>query len=199
MELILAQVRLARRAWGYEYTLGRSTPPPGPLTEMPGVTLNSYGRGATLYYTVRLGLHYDRLGHSDYAELLLRPLSTLIPPPPVRVDAPDTVQAEAYRLEGGYLVHLVNHTYNQRFLDAPIGAARQPLPPFDPTYSIHPIRSVIRVPKVRLEFEVEHGSYVARGLIGGWERRVNVAPGGQAIVEVDALGEYEGVALLSSK
>jgi hypothetical protein len=196
---ILAQVRLARRAWGYEYTLGRSTPPPGPLTEMPGITLNNYGRGATLYYTVRLGLHYDRLGHPDYAELLLRPLSALMPPPPVKADAPDTVQVEAYSLDGGYLIHLVNHTYNQRFLDAPIGAARQPLPPFDPTYSIHPIRHVIQVPRVRLEFKVEQGSYIARGLIGGWERRINVAAGENAVVNVDALGEYEVVALLPSK
>ncbi len=196
---ILASIRLARRAWGYEYTLGRSTPPPGPLTEMPGVTLNRYGDGATLYYSVRLGLHYDRLGHPDYADLLTRPLERLLPPPPVSAEAPDTVQVEPYTLEGGYLVHLVNHTYNQRFLDAPIGAARQPLPPFDPTYSIHPIRHVIRVPEVRLKFRVDPGSYVLRLPLRGVEERLRAEPGKPIEYTLSPLGEYELVALLPAQ
>ncbi len=194
---ILARVRLARRAWGYEYTLGRSTPPPGPLTEMPGIIMNRYGSGYTLYYSVRLGLHYDRLGHPDYAQLLLRPLKKLIPPPPVEAEAPDTVQVEPYRLDGGgYLIHLVNHTYNQRFLDAPIGAARQPLPPFDPSYSIHPIRWVIEVPSVRLALRVEPGSYLVRRLIGGGEERIQVKPGERLTYTLQGLGEYELLAVL---
>ncbi len=193
---LLAVIRLARRAWGYEYTLGRSTPPPGPLTEMPGVTASVYGQGAAIYYTVRLGLHYDRLGHPDYADLALRPLRAYAGQPPAWADAPDTVQFEPYRLDGGgVLIHLVNHTYNQRFLDAPIGAARQPLPPFDPAYSIHPIRRVISVPSVQVHVRLEPGSYLVRRLIGGGEERVNARPDGWLDYELRGLSDHEVLAI----
>jgi hypothetical protein len=192
---VLASIRLARRAWGYEYTLGRSTPPPGPLTEMPGIIEASYGGGAAVYYTVRLGLHYDRLGHPDYAELVMRPLLVHAGEPPAWAEAPDTVQFEPYRLEGGgYLIHLVNHTYNQKFLDAPIGAARQPLPPFDPAYSIHPIRRVISVPEATIHLRVEHGSYLVRRLVEGSEERVRVE-NGILKYKIRGIGEHEIVAV----
>ncbi len=194
---VLAKIRLARRAWGYEYTLGRSTPPPGPLTEMPGITESSYGDGHAIYYTVRLGLHYDRLGHPDYASLFERPLLRRAGEPPARLDAPDTVQFEPYLLRGGgMLVHLVNHTYNQRFLDAPIGAARQPLPPFDPAYSIHPIRRVIEVPSATLHARLEPGDYLVRRLVGGGEERVRVGEDGRLAYTLRGLGEYEVLAVL---
>lgn len=186
---ILARVRLAWRRWGYEYTLGRSTPPPGALTEMPGIIVTRTGQAKTVYYPHRLGLHYNRLGHPDYMELFLRPLRLVAPRPPVEVEAPDTVQAEPYRNGEAIIVHLVNHTYNQRFLDAPIGAARQPLPPFDPVYSIHPIRNVIRVPQVTIRASVEDGDYIVRVHPQGIEERVR-ASGGLLEYRLRDLGEY---------
>ena len=155
----VARLRASRNHWGYEYTLGRSIPPPDSLQETPGVTVNRYGRGIAVYYSLRLGIHYDRFGNPDYAALFTRILERYSIKPPVEIEAPDTVQAETYRWRECLLVHLVNHTYNQRFLDAPVtAAARQALPAFDPPYSVHPIRTVIPVRGVKIRLRAPWGS-----------------------------------------
>ena len=189
----LAMLRQARKPWGYEYTLGRSLPPPDSALRVPAVTLNKHGSGYALYYAVKLGLHYDRLGHPDYAELLLRVLSRHAPQPPASAKAPDTVQAEYYTQGDRLIIHLVNHTYNQRILDAPIGASRQALPPFDPAYSIHPARTVIPVAGVRVRVRVpEEGRYRVLEALSGAEETVD-SGGGWVEYTLRELGEYEVV------
>ena len=187
---VLARLRMARKPWGYEYTLGRSTPPPDSVLSLPAVTVNRYGDGTAIYYAVRLGIHYMRLGHPDYLELLRRVLARHAPPPPAGVDAPDTVQAEYHRQGERLVIHLVNHTYNQRINDAPLGATRQQLPPFDPSYSIHPIRSVIPVPGVRVWARVEPGRYRVILPLRGVEETVE-APSGRLEYTIHEVGEYE--------
>ncbi len=142
----LAYARLGRSAYGYEYTLGRSTPPPDSVLHLAGITLNQYGDGAALYYSFRLGAHYSRLGLPDYLELFVRPLMRNAPKPPITLEGPDTVQLEPYKKsDGTIIVHLVNHTYNQRILSAPTGPSKQALPGFDPAYRVHPIRNIIPI------------------------------------------------------
>jgi len=143
---VLARARLGRSAYGYEYTLGRSAPAPDSVLHLAGITLTEYGRGRIVYYAHLLGSHYTRLGHPDYAELFERILRRHAPPLKIRVEAPETVQSEPYKQgEDRIVVHLVNHTYNQKFLSTSSGPSKQALPSFEPSYRVHPIRQVIPV------------------------------------------------------
>lgn len=192
---VLAKLQMPRKPWGYEYTLGRSLPPPGSLLDAPAITINRYGNGYAVFYAVKLGIHYNRLGHPDYLELFTRVLERVAPKPLVEVEAPDTVQAEYYKQDGDrIIVHLVNHTYNQRMLDAPVGAARQALPPFDPTYSIHPIRNVIPVAGVKVRARLPEGRYKVRLAITGEEATVEASRRGLEYT-LNELGEYEVVVI----
>ncbi|MEB3757496.1 MAG: hypothetical protein GSR76_01395, partial [Desulfurococcales archaeon] len=148
----LAWTRLGRSHYGYEYTLGRSTPAPDSVLNVASIVHKKVGNngGGILYYSMRLGLHYSRLGHPDYLELLRRPLERYMAPPPIRVEAPDTVQSEFYHVGEGVSVHLVNHTYNQRILHAPTGPSKQSTPGFSPTYMVHPARTVIPVGNIKI-------------------------------------------------
>ncbi len=149
---VLAWTRLGRSHYGYEYTLGRSTPAPDSVLNVASIVHKKVGDngGGILYYSMRLGLHYSRLGHPDYLELLRRPLERYMAPPPIRVEAPDTVQSEFYHVGEGVSVHLVNHTYNQRILHAPTGPSKQSTPGFSPTYMVHPARTVIPVGNIKI-------------------------------------------------
>ena len=178
----LALARMGRSAYGYEYTLGRSTPPPDSPLRLAAVAVNSYGSGLSLYYSFRLGAHYSRLGLPDYSELLLRPLLKLAPKPPIFLKGPDTVQVEPYRKkDGSIVVHLVNHTYNQRILSAPTGPSKQAPPGFDPAYRVHPIRSLIPVRGLEL--------YVDKGEIEGGRPKAVAYPG-ETILDVAEEGDY---------
>ncbi len=193
----LARLRVARNHWGYEYTLGRSLPPPDSLQETPGVTVNRYGRGVAIYYSLRLGIHYDRFGNPDYSALFTSVLERHGIRAPVRVEAPDTVQAEYYWLGECITVHLVNHTYNQRFLDAPVSAAaRQALPAFDPPYSVHPIRTVIPVHGVKVVAETGWSRTVVRQPLESVE---TVVDGGRVEYQVEKLKDYTLVVLCPKK
>ncbi len=154
---VLAWVRLGRSGYGYEYTLGRSTPAPDSRLGLAGITLARRGRGAVLYYGSRLGMHVTRLGHPDYIDLIARPILSLAGEPPVSVEGAETVQVEAYRRGDSINVHLVNHTYNQRILSAPTGPSKQALPAFDPPYRVHPIRIVAPVGPLKIKVRVDDG------------------------------------------
>lgn len=186
---VLAWGRLGRSAYGYEYTLGRSTPPPGPRLSIAGIALGSLGEGRTLYYSVRLGAHYSRLGHPDYAQLYLRPLKRYAPPPPAGSDAPETVYVDYYRGGDFIAVHLVNLTVNERILAAPTGPSKQSLPPFTPQYSVHPARTLVEVPRFKLWLETEWERVKAFDAVSGEDLRVSV-DGDRLEVEVPGLREY---------
>ncbi|NOZ30564.1 MAG: hypothetical protein GXO68_01245 [Crenarchaeota archaeon] len=147
----LAYARMGRSGYGYEYTLGKSTPAPDSVLSLAAISYNEYGNGKTLYYSFRLGAHYSRLGIPDYAHLFLRPLLKYAPQPPVRLIGSETVQLEAYRKDDSIIVHLVNHTTNQRILSAPTGPSKQSPPGFDPAYRVHPTRVIVPVRDLTLE------------------------------------------------
>jgi len=153
---VLSLVKTTKAPYGYEYTLGRSTPPPDSnLENAAGIVLAHLGSGLALYYAGRIGAHYSRLGHPDYAELILRPLTKHTSRPPVIVEGPETLQTEYYRKNDRIVIHIVNHTYNQRILTAPTGPSKQALPTFIPPYSVHPPRTLIPIHDIIIKARVE--------------------------------------------
>ena len=195
---VLAWGSLGRSAYGYEYTLGRSTPAPGSPLNIAGIAVNDYGKGTVIYYAVRLGAHYTRLGHPDYRELFVRPLLRHAPRPPVWVEAPETLQAEPYTQGDRVVVHLVNHTYNQRILSAPTGPSKQALPAFDPAYRVHPAREIIPVRGVRVgaKLDLLNGRNKLRAFdaVAGRELKVDTTDD-SVIVDVGTVSEYSLVVI----
>jgi hypothetical protein len=188
---VLALVRAPKAPYGFEYTLGRSTPPPdSTLEKVAGVIMAEHGRGSIIYYSARVGAHYSRLGHPDYAELILRPLNKHAPKPPIKVEAPETIQTEFYRKGDRLVVHLVNHTYNQRILTAPTGPSKQSLPPYIPPYSVHPPRTIIPVNNIILELHSETDEkHTAYNAITGQKLEV-VREKGKTIIKLNQINEY---------
>ena len=186
---VLAWGRLGRSAYGYEYTLGRSTPPPGPVLRFAGISLGGAGEGRTLYYAVRLGAHYSRLGHPDYAQLYLRPLHRYAPEPPAGSNAPDTVYIDYYRKNDSLIIHLVNLTVNERILAATTGPSKQSLPPFTPQYSVHPARSLVETPPFKVWIRTEWDRVKAFDAVTGEELKASVS-GGRSDIVVPGLREY---------
>ncbi len=156
---ILGRTRLGRSAYGYEYTLGRSTPAPDSVLDLAAITYRKYGEGQVIYYAHMIGAHYSRLGHPDYAELVTRVLSRHHPWTSIRIKAPETIQTEIYRQKDRIIIHFVNHTINQKILSAPTGPSKQSLPSFEPGYRVHPIRTVIPIYGIEIS--------VSNGLISG--------------------------------
>jgi hypothetical protein len=188
---ILALTRTPKARYGFEYALGKTTPPPdSTLEKAAGIVMAEHGRGLILYYAVRVGAHYSRLGHPDYAELILRTLNKHAPKPPIRVYAPETVQAEFYRKGDRLIVHLVNHTYNQRILTAPTGPSKQSLPPFIPPYSVHPPRTVIPITNISIVLSTgNREDYIAYDAISN--QRIDVAKeGSTSTIKLRQLNEY---------
>jgi len=136
---------------GPEYTLGRSPPPLGSFMDLPFVVENRYSEGKSIYFTGQVGRHYWRTGLPVFRKMILEGLKRLIKPPEMRVEAPDTVQVEYYRQGERWILHVLNHSYNQRIISTSIGRSKHALPPFSSTGTVHPIREVIPVDvKVKL-------------------------------------------------
>lgn len=195
---VLALGRMAKAHYGFEYTLGRSTPPPdSTLEKIAGIAFSEYGKGAIVYYACRVGAHYSRLGHPDYAELVLRPLARHAPQPPIQVDAPETVQVEPYRGSDRIVVHLVNHTYNQRIRTAPTGPSKQAPPPFMEPYSVHPPRTIIPVTGITITFTdeiLEGHEYIAFEAVTGAKLNLEKVKNGVR-VKLNQLNEYALIVL----
>ncbi len=192
----LAYFRMPRSAFGFEYTLGRSPPVRDSLLNMPSINYNKYGKGRSLYYAFRLGLHYDRLGHPHYRELFVRPLWKYVGKK-IETNAPDTVQIELYRGNNELIIHLVNHTFNQRILDAPSTASRQMIHGFDPYYSVHPIRHIIPVRKIWITLSglKDTENVIVRDVREDKESTLRVK-NGKIKINVDELYDYKLIAIL---
>ncbi len=139
----LAHIGLPSGVWGYEYTLGRSPPPYIAKSDRPSIVYNRYGEGKSIYYAGQLGRHYWRTGLPEYQKLILNSIKYLAGEPPVTVEAPETLAVEPYKQGERIIIHLLNHTYNQRIQSIGIGKIRQPLPPYSSAESVHPPREVI--------------------------------------------------------
>ncbi len=150
----LAQIGLAGGIWGYEYTLGRSPPPYISKLDSPAIVYNRYGNGSSIYFSGQLGRHYWRTGLPEYMALIRNSVREVGGKPPIQVDAPETVAVEAYRQGDRYVIHLLNHTYNQKVLATSIGKVKEPLPPYSTAEAVHPPRTVVPIDNVRITIEV---------------------------------------------
>ncbi len=148
--LVLGNVGIASSEWGFEYTLGRSPPAYAGRTELPAVVVNSVSDGLSTYFTWQLGRHYWRVGLPTYRKLILNAVSYVGGEPPVRAEAPETLHTEFFRQGERYVIHLLNHTYNQRILSIGTGRTKQPLPGYSTSEAVHPPREVIPVSDVRI-------------------------------------------------
>ncbi|MCE4625644.1 MAG: hypothetical protein F7C35_07275 [Desulfurococcales archaeon] len=195
---VLAWARLGKSAYGYEYTLGRSTPAPDTVLSYVGLSHSRFGKGSILYYAHLIGAHYSRLGLPDYLELMLRPIREYAPPPSITTNAPETVQTEYYKQGDRLIVHLVNHTYNQRILSAPTGPSKQAPPAFEPGYRVHPIRRVIPIRGIEITADLsligQPSSVKAYEAFTRRPLKVEVKQG-KARVELPELEEYSIVVI----
>lgn len=158
--LALGYTGLPSSEWGFEYTLGRSPPTIAGETTLPAIVLNRYGNGESIYFTGKLGTHYWRIGLPVYMNLIVRSILYLGGKPRVRVNAPETVAVEPYIQRERVIVHLLNHTYNQRILATGIGSTKQPLPPYSSNNAVHPPRTIIPVHNIELEIDdLGYGNY----------------------------------------
>lgn len=191
--LTLGYIGLPSSRWGFEYTLGRSPPTIAGGTRLPAIVLNRYGDGRSIYFTGRLGSHYWRIGLPAYMDLIAKSTLYLGGEPRVRVDAPETVAVEPYVQEERVIVHLLNHTYNQRILATGIGSTRQQLPPYSSNNAVHPPRTVIPVHNIELEVEgLGYGDYRVYSPLRNAKLDYEVT-GDKVKVRLDVLREYDVV------
>ena len=189
----IARIGYAGGEWGYEYTLGRSPPPIASELESPAITLNEYGKGAALYFSGQLGRHYWRIGLPIYKSLITEPILQLAGEPPITVNAPETLATELFKQGERYIIHLLNHTYNQRILAIGIGKTKQPLPPYSTSESVHPIREVIPVYNVEVTLRVEEGlEYRVYSPLRKKQYDVRMS-GNKLSFTIDRVGEYDAV------
>lgn len=195
---VLAVLGLPSSRWGFEYTLGRSPPPLGVVTRNPSIVENKYGSGVSLYYTGQLGRHYWRTGLPEYGYLIRDSVLYLGGKPPVIVDAPETIASEVFMQENRVIVHLLNHTYNQRILAIGIGKTKQPLPPYSSNEAVHPPRSVVPVSGVVVRVKAGDTRYRVYSPLTGRDYEYRIVDG-YAEVTIDRLGEYEVVVFEEKK
>ena len=193
----LAYIGLAGGFWGYEYTLGRSPPPCIGKLDNPSILINRYGDGESIYFAWQVGRHYWRTGLPEYLLLIRNAVQGLAGKPMVEVDAPETVDVGVFKQGDRIIVHLLNHTYNQRILATGIGKVRQPLPPYSSSEAVHPIREVIPIDNivVRLNRSGEYRAYMPLR-----NRYLDTRMGnGWIEVSIPRLGEYEVVVFEKTK
>jgi len=186
--------------WGYEYTLGRSPPPIASELDTPAITLNEYGRGLALYFSGQLGRHYWRIGLPVYKSLITKPLIRLTGKPPVTVNAPETLAVEVFRQGERYIVHLLNHTYNQRILAIGTGKTKQPLPPYSTSESVHPIRTIIPVHNVEVRLRVsDSGNYIVYSPLRRIQYQPIISNDNSISFTINRVDEYEVVVIEPKK
>ena len=148
---VLARVGVPITSWGHEYTLGRSPPASGTTVDLPAIIENKYGNGSSIYFSGQLGRHYWRTGVPVYRKLIKNTLLYLADEPEIYIEAPETVHSSIFTQGDRVIVHLLNHTYNQRIMAMGIGRIKQPLPPYSSVEAVHPVREVIPVNNVKIK------------------------------------------------
>ncbi len=146
----IAYIGLAGGIWGYEYTLGRSPPPFTSKLDKPSIVVNKYGTGRSIYFAGQIGRHYWRAGLPEYMKLIINSIKYLGGDLPIEINAPETIAVETYKQGDRIIIHLLNHTYNQRIQSTGIGKTRQPLPPYSSTESVHPPKQVIPISNITI-------------------------------------------------
>ncbi|RLG76633.1 MAG: hypothetical protein DRO23_00345 [Thermoprotei archaeon] len=187
---VVAKVALPLAVYGYEYTLGRSPPPIGPLTEEPSI-VRSF---SLVYFSFQLGRHYWRLGLPEYSGLIANSIKYLVSERPViEVEAPETIEASVFKGKDYYIVHLLNHTYNQRMLSTFIGKSRQATPGYSQPFAVHPPRTVIPILNVRLKANLKEDWRKVKIILPlrGIEKKVNLSRENTIVYTIPVLNEYE--------
>lgn len=99
---------------------------PGENTGYPSIVVNRFGKGTSIYFAGQPDQLFNRQGHPDYENLLADTVNWASPQAPVEIEAPNTVETTYWELEsGGYLVHILNHSYDAVF-PAPPSATKVP-------------------------------------------------------------------------
>ena len=181
-------LRLPAYRYGNEYTLGRSAPPPGPRTELPGLVLGD----KVAYYPWRLGANYWLTGDPRHRRLIIKTIHLLAGDPPIKIEAPSTVIAEPWMQGERIIIHLLNYTTNQRILTASFTGARQPLPSYSSGPPIHPITEIIPVHGIRITINSEMlgNRPKAYTVLSGAKPQLSIS-NDKIIIDLEKLDEYE--------
>ncbi len=156
---VLGWVGVPSTDWGHEYTLGRSPPAIGARTNIPAIITNTVGEGRTVYFSGQLGRHYWRTGLPEYHNLIKNTAYYLAGEPPVEIEAPETVQSQVMVQDDRLIIHLLNHTYNQRVMAMGIGRIKQPLPPYSSFEAVHPPRTIIPLGNITIKIKDPQDKY----------------------------------------
>jgi len=149
----IARIAQALGEYGYEYTLGKSAPPPGNTLDSPSIITNIIGKGRVVYFTGQLGRMYWRTGLPEYQTLIINSIKWASnAKPPIITNAPETVRVIAYRSKDNtrIIIHLLNQTTNQRILLRPTGSSKYKLPGFSENVAMHPPRTIIPVHNIEV-------------------------------------------------
>ncbi|ABM80179.1 alpha-amylase family protein [Hyperthermus butylicus] len=178
--------------YGHEYTLGRSTPPLGYSTSLPGIVVN----GKAIYYPWRLGSHYWHTGHPDYQKLIANSIRYAGGNPPLEAEAPETVIVEPWKQGERLVIHLLNYTTGQRIQAISLRGAKQPIPGYSSSEAVHPIREIIPVTGIRIIVDQDlvshHAGVKAYSPLANRKYSIE-EKNGKIIVSIDRLEEYEVV------
>ena len=191
---ILGWVGIPSTDWGHEYTLGRSPPALGSRTNIPALVVNSYGDGKTVFISGQLGRHYWRTGLPEYQMLTRNIVEYLAGKPLVEIDAPETVHVETMVQGGRFIIHLLNHTYNQRVMAMGIGRVKQPLPPYSSVEAVHPPRTIIPVDGISIRVNKKGVKYRAYSPLTGREYSVEYMDNHATVKGINVV-EYEVIVL----
>ncbi|HIP57474.1 MAG TPA: hypothetical protein EYH02_05350 [Ignisphaera aggregans] len=190
---VLANAALAE-AYGYEYTLRRSAPYRIASTDIPSIIESSAG----IYVAFQLGRMFWRTGLPEFLEIIRFAIERAGGAPPITIHAPETVEAGFYTKRDLVIVHLLNHSYNQRILARGIGKTRQPLPGFGSDEAVHPIREVVPVHNIEIVLNLDiigkHEVLRAYSPLTDSEFEVEIR-NGYAYVRVPLLEEFESVVI----
>ncbi len=188
---ILGYVGISSTDWGHEYTLGRSPPAFATGTGLPAIVENKYGNGRSLYFSGQLGRHYWRIGLPIYKIIIRNAVKYLGGKPLIEANAPETVHVETFLQGERIIIHMLNHTYNQRVMAMGIGRVKQPLPPYSSTEAVHPAREAIPVGNLEFKINMRGIRVKAYTLIESEKTLEPEYVGDGVVIRINSLREYE--------
>ena len=187
---VLARMAMPVSGYGFEYTLGRSPPAMGAETRWPAIL----ARSSAIYFSWQVGRHYWRIGLPTYRNLIVNAVEYAArEEPPIVVRGPETVAVEPFRQGERLVIHLLNHTYNQRILAMSIGATKQPLPGYSTVNAVHPPREVVPIDGLEIGVKGVEKARAYEALSG--RELMLVERGDRVWVEVPKLIEYAVVVI----
>ncbi len=190
---VLARIVLPGGRFGYEYTLGRSPPPASSETEAPAITTSKYGVGSSVYFSGQLGRHYWRTGLPEYLGLIRNSVTYVAGDPPALLEGPSTVHAGYFRQGERTIIHIINHSYNQRILATSIGSVMQPLPPYSTAEAVHPPREIIPVGEVTAKVLIDEPEKMRAYLPLRGNKEIETFVSGGYVAAKVGVREYEVV------